>query len=331
MTVDGQAGTPMPDFASGTMQREQARHIAGTTLERLLREALQERATLRDWRLIVARQDYAVVEATLDEPAIGVVVKLAGPGAVLACPFERTIAIIRLVREQTQVPTFEALAADVSYRRWPWRYLVMSRAPGITWAGARAGTSTAEMYELRRHLGAVVAELHTVRFPACGEIDGEGIVAPSAPLLDALAARARRRIADPRRLDVFLSALDDRSALFGGLRNGTLCHEDLNPNNILVAQQDGHWRVTAILDFDSTWSGSGESDLARLELWRGMKDEGFHEAYRAVEPVGTRYPERRPIYQLLWCLEYARATPRHLADTAAVCAELGIAPVAFSG
>jgi fructosamine-3-kinase len=121
--------------------------------------------------------------------------------------------------------------------------------------------------------------------------------------------------------------LNARAALFGGMNDGALCHDDLNPHNILVARQDGRWRVTAVVDFDSAWAGSGESDLARLELWRGMTDDGFHDAYRGVLPAAAGYQERRPIYQLLWCLEYARATPQHRADTAAVCAELGIAPV----
>jgi len=45
--------------------------------------------------------------------------------------------------------------------------------------------------------------------------------------------------------------------------------------------------------------------------------------------VARGYEGRRPLYQLLWCLEYADASAQHAADTVRVCAELGIAPITF--
>ena len=89
----------------------------------------------------------------------------------------------------------------------------------------------------------------------------------------------------------------------------------------------GNWHLAGVLDFDSAWAGHHESDLARLELWRGMVGEGFWDTYRAVHQMDELYLQRRPIYQLLWCLEYASASPEHIADTRRVCAELGIQAV----
>jgi fructosamine-3-kinase len=60
-----------------------------------------------------------------------------------------------------------------------------------------------------------------------------------------------------------------------------------------------------------------------------MMGDGFYEGYTATRPIADDYPTRRPIYQLLWCLEYARPTPTHHADTARVCAALDIPPVMF--
>ncbi len=85
-----------------------------------------------------------------------------------------------------------------------------------------------------------------------------------------------------------------------------------------------------MLDFDKAWAGCGESDLARLELWRGMTGDGFWQGYTSLLPIPAGYADRRPLYQLLWCLEYARPTPEHIADTAAVCATLGIPPIVFT-
>jgi len=86
--------------------------------------------------------------------------------------------------------------------------------------------------------------------------------------------------------------------------------------------------LVAILDFDSAWAGNRESDLARLELWDGMVGAGFWEAYKQRHDVSEGYHQRCLVHQLMWCLEYARTTPRHLADTQRVCAALGIAPIA---
>jgi fructosamine-3-kinase len=119
---------------------------------------------------------------------------------------------------------------------------------------------------------------------------------------------------------------------FANITEPRLTHEDLNPSNLLVVpgeNESDDWRISAVLDFESAWAGCPESDIARLELWRDMMGDGFYEGYTATQPIADDYPTRRPIYQLLWCLEYARPTPTHHADTARVCAALDIPPVMF--
>ncbi|MGI8826291.1 MAG: fructosamine kinase family protein [Chloroflexota bacterium] len=109
----------------------------------------------------------------------------------------------------------------------------------------------------------------------------------------------------------------------------TLTHEDLNPNNVLLTRDRSGWCLGGILDFDSAWAGCPESDLARLELWRGMTHPAFWDGYTTVVSIDDGYPARRPIFQLLWCLEYARPTRIHVADTARVCRALGVEAPAF--
>ena len=90
------------------------------------------------------------------------------------------------------------------------------------------------------------------------------------------------------------------------------------------ADSGGEWRLATILDFDKAWAGHAETDLARLEFWKGMTSPAFLGGVSPVEPLDADYLQRRPIYQLLWCLEYAPSTPQHLADTRRVFHELGI-------
>jgi fructosamine-3-kinase len=98
----------------------------------------------------------------------------------------------------------------------------------------------------------------------------------------------------------------------------------LHQYNILFHQVHGHWQLAAILDFDKAWAGHHEIDLARLDLWDGMTQTDFWQTYQRVLPIDPLYAQRRPVYQLLWCLEYADSTPKHLADTQRVCQELNI-------
>jgi Ser/Thr protein kinase RdoA (MazF antagonist) len=51
--------------------------------------------------------------------------------------------------------------------------------------------------------------------------------------------------------------------------------DDLHGHNILFQYDLGKWRLATILDFDKAWAGHAESDLARLEIWKGMASEAF--------------------------------------------------------
>ncbi|HEY8597528.1 MAG TPA: aminoglycoside phosphotransferase family protein, partial [Thermomicrobiales bacterium] len=201
-------------------------------------------------RVTRRRRDYAVALITLSGMARPVAIKLAGPGATLICPFERTAAILRLVRAQTAVPVPEPLAEDVSYRDYPWRYAIMTALPGLPWHVVRQGWTVAARCDAWADLGRAVAALHTITFPAYGEVDEGGAVIDGLPYVAALAARAGRRIVDQRHRDLFLRVLDDRSVLFRESQPSCLSHEDLNPTNLLVAPdpQTGCWRLTSILD-----------------------------------------------------------------------------------
>ncbi len=325
----------------------------------LVRSIVGARCGIADYHEVLSRADYAVLMLTLEQPSMRVVVKLAGPRASLACPFDRTATLNRLVRGQTDVPTYEVLAADVSYARWPWRYLVTTVVSGMTWAEARPLLSPAALRDLYPQLGRSVAALHGIPFTRFGEpvanvtapspdqlvaqgdgSPGIGAEAPSVAhrdglaqrvdYIEALARRARSRIANPSHADLFVDLLRERRRLFAGVDGPVLCHEDLNPTNLLVREDDeGRWRLSGVLDFDSAWAGCPESDLARLELWEGMTGEGFFEAYRSARIIASGYAERRPLHQLQWCLEYASVSPQHLADTRRVRDELGIAPLHF--
>jgi aminoglycoside phosphotransferase (APT) family kinase protein len=105
-------------------------------------------------------------------------------------------------------------------------------------------------------------------------------------------------------------------------------HEDLNPHNLLFGVHDGQVVLTGVLDFESAWAGIAESDLARLELWRLTRGSALREGYSEYSDLHDEYADslRKPLLQLLWCLEYAdeHRSAAHQADTDQVCARLGL-------
>ena len=293
-------------------------------IEPLLKASLGSQARLVSCQFANRQPDYCVVLARLERPDLEVVIKLAGPQADMACQFDRTARLHELVARRTAIPMPETIAVDVTLQTWPWRYLIRTALPGAEWAVVRSQMSAAEQASAYRQTGEAAAQLHQIGFSAFGELDADCQVARPAPsCLSALEQHAARILPNPRLLEAFLSTLAKRASLFEPVQGASLCHEDLHGYNILFAKQAGEWRLSAILDFDKAWAGHAETDLARLEIWRGMTSPDFWAAYRALRPVEEGYLERRPVYQLLWCLEYARSTREHFADTRRVCQELG--------
>ena len=299
------------------------------TIEALFRDVFGSQARLAGVTIAKQDLDYQVLTIQLDHPHLEVMVKLAGPRAALSCPFERTAALLQRVAATTTVPVVSVIAADTSYRDWPWRYCIYERAPGLPWGELREQLTPAEQTDARRQLGHAVAQLHSVRFEAFGELTDEAQVQPAAQrmgVLAALKARAALRITAAPLRDTFLAALERYVDWFSDVTEARLTHEDLHGWNVLFAQRGDRWQLTGIVDFDKAWAGHAESDLARLEFWDGMADAAFWESYTALQPVEPQFAQRRLIYQLFWCLEVAWATPRHLADTRRVFAELGLPP-----
>lgn len=292
-------------------------------LLQLLQQTFGTKVELVDYKIGNWHHDYLVLLVQLRHPSIEVVVKLAGSEAPMASPFERTAMLHRLVATRTTIPMPEILAVNMSYQTWPWRYLIKTYIPGQEWTVVRQQMNIEELSNAYQQIGSAVAQLHTIQFPTFGELAVDGSVQGDEPYLTAFTERARCSIKSAHLRDLFFFVLDKQRHLFLDVRHASLCHEDLHGHNILFQYRQGHWHLATILDFDKAWAGYHEIDLARLEFWKGMMSNEFWWPYEAICPIDPQYKLRRPIYQLLWCLEYARPTTEHLRDTQHLCAEQG--------
>jgi aminoglycoside phosphotransferase (APT) family kinase protein len=172
-----------------------------------------------------------------------------------------------------------------------------------------------------------VGRLHLPLLPGFGSLPPEP---RETDCLQALLAHARRIIRNDGLASRFSDVLEQNAELWSRPIQPAITHDDLHGFNILF-HPERLTEVSGILDFDKAWSGPAESDLARMELWRGMSGPSFMAAYHERIPELPGYQERRPFYQLLWCLEFAQNTPDHLKTTGSLLARLGLPPLqAFS-
>jgi Ser/Thr protein kinase RdoA (MazF antagonist) len=300
-----------------------------TSVVEVVREALGSQTVVSVGEWHVRRENYVVVSVQTRRPVLRLVVKLEVPGERPNRHLDSMAAIARMVRAHTEAPTFDVVAVDVTRRRWPWEYLIVTELAGLTWAKLYPRLDSAARAMGQRQIGRSAAQLHALRFDGFGQIGADGAVLEPGVALAALRKRTHKRIRTSRHRRIMLDVLEARKSLFEGLRSATLCHEDMNPYNLVFELRDGRPVLSGILDFESAWASTGESDLARLELWRLTRGDALREGYAEVAPVPSDYPARRPVLQLLWCLEYAEynSSPDHQAVTDEVCAELGIEPI----
>jgi aminoglycoside phosphotransferase (APT) family kinase protein len=303
-----------------------ASYLPLDTLQTLLVQTFGPQVVLVTHRILNEHPDYWVLWAQLDHPTREISVKLAHPSSPMNTNFDRTAYLHRLVAEKTHIPTAEILAVDPSCQTMPYRTLIKSYIDGREWASVYPLLDEAQRANAFHQLGHAIAELHSITLPQFGDI-GSGDENRSLTYFDALIQWTEARIKSPRLREIAQSVLQDRRELFAAIQTPCLVHDDLHHYNVLFHEDKGHWTLATILDFDKSWAGNPESDLARLDLWTNMMHPSFRTAYEAVHPTDPLYTQRRPVHQLLWCLEFAQPSPEHLATTRNVCQQLGIPPI----
>lgn len=260
-------------------------------------------------------EDYWIV--SVKTASDGLIVKLATSPVVPS--FENAQAKHELIRANTKIPMSRVIAADDSASTMPFRYSIQTRLLGEEWFARRDRLDEVDRERALAGLGDVVGQLHQVQLPRFGTLPEPREEACLTALMD----HSRMIIRDRGQGAQFIELLERNADLWAGAITPSFTHEDLHGFNVLF-HHERPTEVSGILDFDKAWSGPPESDIARMELWRGMSGPSFFDAYRKWVPQLPGYEHRRPLYQLLWCLEYAQNTREHLETTNSLLARLGL-------
>lgn len=188
--------------------------------------------------------------------------------------------------------------SDLDRRTLEVPYLIQEFVPGED-AGALAGQlSFADQHRVGAELGAGLAALHAIEY----------VDTPTAWATE-FDDRIRTRAAECRSLDALNGAEHQqviayyearRDALEGVERKVT--HDELEPENLLLARRTDGWHFVALLDFERARGRDPVLDLAQLDLttfpqWPAM-GSAFETGYGDTTRLGERVAERRELYAM---------------------------------
>lgn len=227
-----------------------------------------------------------------------------------ACGVESALA----ARLRGIVPVPEVIAADPAGSAAGQPLLLSRFMPGVLVSGVLAQQGEAAAGDLGRSAGIALAAIAAVSFSSSGFFTGPDLIPSPAGMPADLPEFAEHCLRTAAAQDVQAGGGEVGDGLTRAEQNGLrelaaragplaasaapgrqLVHSDYNPKNLLAAQEDGRWVVTAVLDWEFAFSGSPLNDIGNMLRPRPAAAAGlaagFVAGYREAGgqlPVGWR-------------------------------------------
>ncbi|MEV7871665.1 phosphotransferase [Streptomyces sp. NPDC088124] len=212
-------------------------------------------------------------------------------------------ALMRLVADRVPVP--EVVYADDGGELLGEPFILTRFASGVPLTAVFAGASEEDGPQLAQAVAEVLAEIHSVRFGRSGFFSDGALRPDAAPPdhHDDLVAFVEASLARGH-ADAMLSGAEQRALVALAAASAPLVaaagdadelvHSDFNPKNLLMRPGDhGRWRVSAVLDWEYAFSGSGLFDLGNMLRFPEDLPPGFTYHFAgAYEKAGGFLPER---------------------------------------
>lgn len=221
------------------------------------------------------------------------VLKVAPPPGVPLLTYERDLM-------RTEALAFELMAAhglpvpEVLLHEDD--FLLMTALRGEPWSAARPRLTDAEHGALRRELGTIVRELHTIRGDVFGYVQGPN----AATWREAFTGMVDAVLADADRFGVELPdvrpAVAARGHLLDEVTEPVLVHFDLWEANVFLA--DGH--VEGIIDPERAMFGDPLAEIATVALFTDLDDD--YKAGYGIEGFTAAEETRIALYRAYLCL-----------------------------
>jgi aminoglycoside phosphotransferase (APT) family kinase protein len=188
------------------------------------------------------------------------------------------------------VPTAEVIAADPDGTASGQPLLLSRYMPGDLVSEILPGSAAHEAEGLGREIGATLAAIGTVSFESPGFFTAAGLTPdgtePTADL-PAFVDRCLRtgnagHALTPAEQQALLRRAASAAPVLGAV-HGTrqLVHSDFNPKNLLATRRNGTWAITAVLDWEFSFSSSPLFDIGNMLRFRNELPAGFAEGFIA--------------------------------------------------
>jgi Ser/Thr protein kinase RdoA (MazF antagonist) len=207
------------------------------------------------------------------------------------------------------VPVSRVVALDTTCARFPGRYAIFERAPGM--AMEDRDVSPDEAIAVYREAGAALRRLHTIEVEGWGHMVDEAYVRDGStrgqrahwrevaldPALRALEYAEQHAVVGARDIATMRRILQAHASQFTDDVPSRLLHGDFDRSHIYIEGTPP--RLTSIIDFGDRSAGDPAYDIAGVALWDGVASmRAALEGY--CEDAGDREAtERRALVYLL--------------------------------
>jgi aminoglycoside phosphotransferase (APT) family kinase protein len=147
--------------------------------------------------------------------------------------------------------------------------IILSRLPGLALGDAFPTLSPQDLGRLAEQLAVAVRALHSLVQPAFGYLlawvhePAETNRDYMKRTFDAFLADWARYGGDPNLAERVQRLVSERADLFDHCRQPVICHDDLNPANILVEKRSEGWDLSGIVDFENARAADPLMDVAK--------------------------------------------------------------------
>jgi aminoglycoside phosphotransferase (APT) family kinase protein len=146
---------------------------------------------------------------------------------------------------------------------------VLSRISGVELGTVLRELTSEDLATVSEQLGATVKALHSLVQPAFGYLLA-GVHEPAATnaeylarTFDAFLSDWSRYGGEPEVAKSIDKMFSDRADLFDLCEQAVICHDDLNPANILIERRLGGWQLSGIIDFENGRAADPLMDIAK--------------------------------------------------------------------
>jgi len=223
---------------------------------------------------------------------------------------EKELYVYGLLDRVEGVPTPSILGSDNSKELLPLNYVLMTALEGRPLSHVATSLSALNLRDIYFQMGTLLAKVHGLPFDAFGYIT-TGVMAPHPTNEAYMRFQFQKKLAEfeARGGDAAIRRaaaeyVETHRDLLPQAGTARLCHNDYHEGNILVAEEEGTWRVTGIIDVENALAADPLLDIAKTDYYAirtsQAKREGFLAGYGRLPP---NWHERARLYTLYHVLE----------------------------